>query len=97
MRATYYQLPGSLRNVVLEDDAGNKQEVTMRQSYFLLRSQEEYLDFMRSLLPRYYPHLAAALVRPLVLRPYMRLTAAELVTFDQLQIIWLNEEQAWFL
>jgi hypothetical protein len=90
-----YQL-ATTRQVLLEDDLGNKQEVSMRLSYFVLRSQDEDLDFTRSLLPRYYPHLAAALVRPLVLRPYVRLTAAELVAFDQLQIIWLNEEQAWF-
>ena len=89
-----YQLPGALRNVVLEDDAGTKQEVTMSQSYFVLRSRDEDLDFMRSLLPRSYPHLAAALVRLLVLRPCIRLTAAELVAFDQLQIIRLNEGQA---
>jgi hypothetical protein len=55
-------------------------------SYFVLRSQEEDLDFTRSLLPRYYPHLAAALMRPLVLRPYVRLTVAELVVFGQLQL-----------
>jgi hypothetical protein len=68
----------------------------MRLSYFVLRSQEEDLDFTRSLLPRYYPHLAAALVRPLVLRPYVRLSPAELVTFDQLHLTWLEDEQAWF-
>jgi hypothetical protein len=78
-----YQL-ATTRQVLLEDDAGIKQEVSMRQAYFVLRSQEEDLDFTRSLLPSYYPHLAAALVRPLVLRPYVRLTAAELVAFDQL-------------
>jgi hypothetical protein len=90
-----YQLV-STRQVVLEDDLGKKQEVSMRLSYFVNAGQEEDFDFTRSLLPRYYPHLAAALARPLVLRPYVRLSAAELVAFDQLQRVWLQEEQAWF-
>ncbi len=90
-----YQLAAT-RQVLLEDDLGQQQEVSMRLSYFVLRSQAEDFDFTRSLLPRYYPHLAAALVRPLVLRPYVRLTAAEVVAFDQLQLTWLENEQAWF-
>jgi hypothetical protein len=61
----------------------------------VLRSQDENLDFARcSLLPRYYPHLAVAQVRPLVSRPYVRLTAAEVVAFDQLRLTWLDDEQA---
>jgi hypothetical protein len=90
-----YQRP-STRQVVLEDDLGQQQEVSMRLSYFMDRSQPEDLDFTRSLLPLYYPHLAAALARPLVLRPYVRLSAAEVVAFDQLQRVWLQDEQAWF-
>ena len=90
-----YQLAAT-RQVLLEDDLGNKQEVSMRLSYFVLRSQDEDLDFTRSLLPRYYPHLSAALARPLVLRPYVRLSAAEVVAFDQLVRVWLQDEQAWF-
>jgi hypothetical protein len=90
-----YQLADT-RQVLLEDDLGQKQEVSMRLSYFVLRSQAEDLDFTRSLLPSYYPHLAAALVRPLVLRPYVRLSAAELVAFDQLVPVWIEAEAAWF-
>jgi hypothetical protein len=63
----------------------------------VLRSKDEDLDFTRSLLPTYYPNLASALVRPLVLRPYVRLTAAELVAIDQLRLTWLEDEQAYFL
>ncbi|MDJ0367388.1 hypothetical protein QMK33_19745 [Hymenobacter sp. H14-R3] len=92
-----YQLPPAYgREVKLEDDQGNTQQVSMRLSYFVRRDQTEDLDFTRSLLPRYYPHLAAALVRPLVLRPAVRLTAAEVVAFDQLVPVWLEEEGAWF-
>jgi hypothetical protein len=90
-----YQLAAT-RQVVLEDDRGQKQEVSMRLSYFVNAGQDEDLDFTRSLLPRYYPHLAAALARPLVLRPYVRLNAAEVVAFDQLVRVWVDEEQAWF-
>ncbi|RZK31424.1 MAG: hypothetical protein EOO63_04205 [Hymenobacter sp.] len=68
----------------------------MRHSYFADRKQVEDLDFSQSLLPRYYPHLAVALVRPLVLRPYVRLTAAEVVVFDHLTPVWLADEGAWF-
>jgi hypothetical protein len=60
----------------------------------LSAGQAEDLDFTRSLLPRYYPHLAAALAQPLVLRPYVRLSAAEVVAFDQLVRVWVEEEQA---
>ena len=84
------------RDVLLEDDKGNRQQVALRLSYFVDRAQPEDLDFTRSLLPRYYPHLAAALARPLVLRPYVRLSAAELVAFDQLRAVWLDDEQAFF-
>jgi hypothetical protein len=84
------------RQVLLEDDEGHQQEVSMRLSYFVDQAQREDLDFSRSLLPLYYPHLAAALARPLVLRPYVRLSAAEVVDFDQLQAVWLDDEQAWF-
>jgi len=84
------------RDVLLEDDQGNQQQVALRLSYFVDRAQLEDLDFTRNLLPRYYPHLAAALARPLVLRPYVRLSAAELVAFDQLRAAWLEEEQAFF-
>jgi hypothetical protein len=90
-----YQLAAT-RQVVLEDDLGQKQEVSLRLSYFVDAGQDEDLDFTRSLLPRYYPHLAAALARPLVLRPYVRLSAAEVVAFDQLVRVWLQDEQAWF-
>jgi hypothetical protein len=90
-----YQLAAT-RQVVLKDDLGQKQEVSMHLSYFVSAGQDEDLDFTRSLLPRYYPHLAAAMVRPLVLRPYVRLNAAEVVAFDQLQRVWLQDEQAWF-
>jgi hypothetical protein len=90
-----YQLAAT-RQVVLEDDLGQKQEVSLRLSYFVNAGQPEDLDFTRSLLPRYYPHLAAALARPLVLRPYVRLSAAEVVAFDQLVRVWVQEEQAWF-
>jgi hypothetical protein len=55
----------------------------------------EDLDFTRSLLPRCYPHLAA-LRRPLVLRPGVYLRAAEVVAFDPLVPVWLEDEQAWF-
>jgi hypothetical protein len=51
----------------------------MRLAYFVDRSQDEDLDFTRSLLPRYYPHLAVALARPLVLRPSVRMSALQLV------------------
>jgi hypothetical protein len=67
-----YQLAAT-RQVLLEDDLGQKQKVSMRLSYFGLASQAEDLDFTRSLLPLYYLHLDAALTRPLVLRPYVRL------------------------
>jgi hypothetical protein len=90
-----YQL-ATTREVLLEDDKGVKQAVRMRLSYFVDRTQPEDLDFARCLLPLYYPHLAAALVRPLVLRPYVRLTAAEVVAFDQLTPIWLEDEAAYF-
>jgi len=90
-----YQLLAT-REVLLEDDAGQKQRVPLRLSYFVSRTQPEDLDFTRSLLPHYYPHLAAALVRPLVLRPSVYLSPAELVAFDQLVAVWLNDEQAWF-
>jgi hypothetical protein len=92
-----YQLPvGNARLVVLKDDVGAMATVPMRLSYFVDYSQPEDLDFTRSLLPLYYPHLAAALARPLVLRPYVRLSAAEVVAFDQLRAVWLDDEQAWF-
>jgi hypothetical protein len=52
----------------------------------------EDLDFTRSLLPRCYPHLAAALRRP----PGVYLRAAEVVAFDPLVSVWLEDEQAWF-
>ncbi|MGI4864635.1 MAG: hypothetical protein ACRYFZ_11995 [Janthinobacterium lividum] len=87
---------GSVRDVLLEDDLDAQLLVSMRLSYFVDRSQVEDLDFNRSLLPRYYPHLAAALVRPLVLRPYVYLSAADVVAFDQLVPVWLADEQAWF-
>jgi hypothetical protein len=90
-----YQLLAT-REVLLEDDAGDKQVVPLRLSYFVSRAQPEDLDFTRSLLPRYYPHLAAALLRPLVLRPSVYLSAAEMVAFDQLVPVWLEDEQAWF-
>ncbi|MGI4738496.1 MAG: hypothetical protein ACRYG7_25285 [Janthinobacterium lividum] len=90
-----YQL-GATREVLLEDDKGQTQLVQLPLSYFADRNQPEDLDFTRSLLPRYYPHLAAALVRPLVLRPYVRLSAAEVVAFDQLRAVWLEDEGAWF-
>jgi hypothetical protein len=90
-----YQLAAT-RQVVLEDDRGQKQEVSLRLSYFVNAGQPEDLDFTRSLLPRYYPHLATALARPLVLRPYVRLSAAEVVAFDQLVRVWVEDEQAWF-
>ena len=58
-----YQL-GATRQVLLEDDLGQKQEASMRLSYFVNAGQVENLDFTRSLLPLYYPNLSAALVRP---------------------------------
>ena len=92
-----YQLPAtSSRQVKLDDGHGNTQVVTMRLSYFVLGSQAEDFDFSRSLLPLYYPHLAAALARPLVLRPSVRLSAAEVVSFDQLVPVWLSDEQSFF-
>jgi hypothetical protein len=93
-RLVYQSL--ATRQVLLEDDAGQQQEVAMRLSYFVDQAQREDLDFSRSLLPLYYPHLAAALARPLVLRPYVRLSATEIVDFDQLHAVWLEDEQAWF-
>ena len=84
------------REVRLQDDVGLVFPVLMRLSYFVQRSQDEDLDWQRSLLPRYYPHLAAALVRPLVLRPYVRLTAAEVVAFDQLVPVWIGGEESAF-
>jgi len=54
------------------------------------------LDFASVLLPTYYPHLAAVLRRPLVLTPSVRLRAVEVVSFDQLQPVWLESEGAWF-
>jgi hypothetical protein len=68
----------------------------MRLSYFVSAGQSEDLNFARSILPLYYPHLAAALVRPLVLRPYVRMAAAELIAFDQLTLVWLEQEAAFF-
>jgi hypothetical protein len=50
------QLPDSVRKVVLEDDAGTKQEVTMRYSYFMSRNQEKDLQFTCSLLSCYFPY-----------------------------------------
>jgi hypothetical protein len=94
LRLVYQSM--ATRRVLLEDDAGTKQEVSMRLSYFVDRNQVEDLDFSCSLLPHYYPYLAAALMRPLVLRPYVRLWAAEVVDFDQLVPVWLEDEQAWF-
>lgn len=92
-----YQLPATYtRAVQLVDDLGTTQQVSMRLSYFVDINQSEDLDFTRSLLPRYYPHLAAALARPLVLRPYVYLSAADVVAFDQLVPVWLDDEQAWF-
>jgi hypothetical protein len=92
-----YQLPITYtRDVKLVDDHGQQQTVAMRLSYFVDVNQPEDLDFTRSLLPLYYPHLAAALVRPLVLRPYVYLSAADVVAFDQLVPVWLADEQAWF-
>ena len=38
------------------------------------------------------PSSAAALRRPLVLRPYVYVTAAEVVAFDQLRLVWLEDE-----
>ena len=93
-RLVYQSL--ATRQVLLEDDEGHRQEVSMRLSYFVDRAQREDLDFSRCLLPLYYPHLAAALARPLVLRPWVRLSAAEVVDFDPLQAVWLEDEQAWF-
>lgn len=84
------------RAVLLEDDAGNKQQVNMRLSYFVDRGQLEDLDFTRSLLPLYYPHLAAALVRPLIIYPHVRITAAEMVAFSQSKLIWIESESAFF-
>ena len=93
-----YQLPATVatRAVLLLDDLGQQQQVNMRLSYFVDVNQAEDWDFTRSLLPRYYPHLAAALVRPLVLRPYVYLSAADVVAFSQLVPVWLDDEQAWF-
>jgi hypothetical protein len=85
-----------LRLVQLVDDVGATQQVAMRLSYFVDVNQPEDFDFTRSLLPLYYPHLAAALARPLVLRPYVYLSAADVVAFDQLVPVWLDDEQAWF-
>jgi hypothetical protein len=59
-----YQLPATYtRAVQLVDDHGTTQQVSLRLSYFVSVNQPEDLDFTRSLLPLYYPHLAAALVR----------------------------------
>jgi hypothetical protein len=92
-----YQLPASYtRAVLLDDGQGSTQTVTMATSYFVMPSQEQDLDFRRCLLPAYYPHLAAALLRPLVLRPSVRLSAAEVVRFDQLVPVWLAQEGAYF-
>jgi hypothetical protein len=92
-----YQLPATYtRAVQLVDDHGTTQQVSLRLSYFVSVNQPEDLDFTRSLLPLYYPHLAAALVRPLVLRPYVYLSAADVVAFDQLMPVWLNDESAFF-
>ena len=92
-----YQLPPTYtRAVQLVDDQGATQQVAMRLSYFVDVNQPEDLDFTRSLLPLYYPHLASALVRPLVLRPYVYLSAADVVAFSQLVPVWLEDEKAWF-
>ena len=91
-----YRHPTYSRLVTLLDDMGQSQQVTLPVTYFVDAAQAEDLDFTRSLLPLYYPHLTAALARPLVLRPSVYLSAAELVAFDQLVPVWLNDEGAYF-
>ncbi|UOR06245.1 hypothetical protein MUN82_03915 [Hymenobacter aerilatus] len=54
------------------------------------------LDFASVLLPTFYPHLAAVLRRPLALTLSVRLSAAEVVAFEQLQPVWLEEEGSFF-
>jgi hypothetical protein len=81
-----YQLAAT-RQVLLEDDLGQTQEVSMGLIYFVNAGQPEYLDFTRSLLLMHYPHLAAGVAA---------LRAAEVVASDQLVRVWLEDEQAWF-
>lgn len=65
-------------------------------SIFADQDEAQDLDFTRSILPRYYPHLAAVLRRPLKLEPSVRLREDEFSAFDYLQPIWLESEGHYF-
>lgn len=54
------------------------------------------LDFAADLLPTWYGHLRAVYARPLLLRPSVRLSIADVTDFDQLRPVWLEQEGAHF-
>ena len=79
------------RQLLVDDGYGNDSLVPFFISEFATPAGDD-LDFARTLLPTYYPHLAAVLRRPLLLRLNVRLSAAEFVAFSQLVPVWLERE-----
>ncbi len=77
------------RRVLLVDESGSSTVIFPISDF-------AGLDFAADLLPTYYDHLRAAYDRPLVLRPLVRLTGAEVAGFDQLRPVWLSTEGSFF-
>ena len=75
--------------------ANRRAGVVMRLASFVEAAGPD-LDFARTLLPAYYPHLSSVLRRPLQVRPFVRLTAADVAGYDQLLPVWLEEYGAFF-
>ncbi|UOQ51719.1 hypothetical protein [Hymenobacter cellulosivorans] len=54
------------------------------------------LSFAIDLLPTYYAHLRAVYARPLVLKPSVRLSAQDVLDFNQLVPVWPEKEGSYF-
>ncbi|MCA8830286.1 hypothetical protein [Hymenobacter pini] len=78
------------RRVLLTDSTAAGTAISPRISTFL------GLNFTTDLLPAWYGHLRAVYARPLLLRPSVRLSVAEVTDFDQLQPVWLETEGSYF-
>jgi len=79
------------RPVDLTDGTATRDDVALPVATFT------GLDFASVLLPTYYPHLASVLRRPLALTLSVRLSAAEVVAFDQTAMpVWLEGEGSFF-
>jgi hypothetical protein len=69
---------------------------TIPLAYFASTNEPVDLDFGRTLLPTYYTVLAAALVAPRVIKPFVRLAPDDVVNFNQLVPVWIEREGSYF-